>query len=150
MPRSRLLRALCCASIAAVSAGCARGTRPDSPRLEGRTVALLPMDNRSNDLRAPEKARDGVFEAMGKSGYRVLDLAAIDQAMDSLGVHYGGQLSAVPLGSLREALAADVYCYGTVVEYGFKSAVALTQRKVELRLRCVDPGGGPVFDGSGV
>lgn len=58
-------------------------------------------------------------------------------------------MRAVKLEQIGNKIAADVYCYGTVVEFAFKSAGVLSQRKVEIKLKRVHAKSGRVlFEGN--
>lgn len=116
-------------------------------------IALLPLENGSNDVDAPQKVRSALFEAMQAEGYRLVAFEHIDGPLKDVGVTLGGQLSL--FDNKREVLhnliPADIYAYGAVLEYGFKNAIALTQRRVELKLRFVEAQTGRiVFEGTEV
>lgn len=133
--------------------GCSTAPRA-SPATESTPpllIAVLPFENHSNDVDAPQKVRTALFEKMNAREFRLLELDKIDSALRNVSVTLGSQLEL--LENRREVLngliPADVYCYGTVVEFAFKNAVALTQRKVELKLRLVDAKTGAVlFEGT--
>ncbi|MBI4401506.1 MAG: DUF799 family lipoprotein [Nitrospirae bacterium] len=113
-------------------------------------IALLPFVNHSNDVEAPQKVRAALFETMKTRNYRLLELDNIDRSLREVDVTLGAQLRL--FDDKRELLyklvPADVHCYGTVVEFVFKNAVALTQRKVELQLKLVEAKTGEVlFEG---
>jgi len=117
-------------------AGCAASeTRPAS----GRVVALLPLANESVDVEAAGKIRAALTKAMTEKGFRLADAAAVDSVLkERFGVTDGGQLRVVTPEKLKGVLPGEVWCFGTVKEYGFKSAAALSQRKVVIALKAVE------------
>lgn len=119
-------------------------TRPDAP-----VVALLPFANESLELRAPELARAAVAAGLEERGYRVLEAAKVDSALRELGYTDGGQLGSLSHAALKAALPADFYAFGTVVEYGVASAVALTRRSVSLKFGLVDAAGKTAYASEG-
>jgi hypothetical protein len=116
-------------------------------------IALLPLDNGSNDIGAPQKVRAALFKAMKERGFHLLPLEQIDQGLKEIGITLGGQLNLFDdrRDVLNQLVPADIYCYGAVIDFGFKNAVALTQRKVELKLKLVEARSGQVlFEGQEV
>jgi len=109
------------------------------------TIALLPMNSEVLDLSASGFIRERLFEKMQERGFPLTDLETVDAALRVLGVTDGGQLAAVSVEDLRSALGAGILCYGTILDYAFKSMVALSQRRVELELKMVNAGSGFVL-----
>lgn len=103
-------------------------------------IALLPLTNDSNDIEASMKVRVALLDAMRAKGYRLLELKEIDGPLKDANVTLGAQLQLFDdkRELFNKLVPADIHCYGTVVEFAFKNAVALTQRKVELKLKLVD------------
>lgn len=122
------------------------GSHPYSKR---GMVALLPFENQTNNMEAAQKVRQMLYEQMKLKGYRLIELNEIDSQLKILGITDGGQLGALSLKQIRDKIRADRFCYGSVIEFGQKSAVALTQRKVEINLKLVETRTGKViFEGS--
>ena len=83
--------------------------------------------------------------------FRLSELNDIDDALKQVNVTLGGQLGLFESRRemLNDLVPADIYCHGTLVEFTFKNAVALTQRKVELKLTLVNAKTGTVlFEGT--
>lgn len=129
--------------LAAVS--CAPQVRKTPGAAALPTIALLPMNSEVVDLSASDFIRERLFEKMQERGFPLVDLKTVDAALIPLGITDGGQLSAVSVEDLRGALDAGILCYGTILDYAFKSAVALSQRRVEVELKMVDAGNGSVL-----
>lgn len=136
-------------ALAALLSACAANPTAET-RWGGRTIAVLPFSNESNDVEAPERVRSALEKELASRGYRLLPRAELDPAMKKLGVFDGAHLKTIPQAALAEELPAGAYCRGTLVDYVFKSVVALSQRRVELRLECSDKEGAKLFEGSGV
>lgn len=132
---------------AALLAGCAgQQAAPTS----GPLFAVFPLENQSNDVDAADKVRKVLLEEMRAKGFRLVPPETVDAALKDLGVTDGGQLRAVPFERIRAGLTAERFVYGTLVDYGIKSAVAFTQRRVELKLRVLDSAGAVAFEDAGV
>lgn len=131
-----------------VLAACHSGPAIRQPSRELPVIAVLPFDNQSTDLEAPDKVRSAVYAGLKERGYRLVALDSVDAELKRLGVSEGGQLGAVGLEKLRAWIQADLYCYGDVLDFSFKSVVALSQRKVSLALRLVSATGETVLEDS--
>ena len=128
------------------AAACASPAKRDPDR-GMPLVAVLPMANQSVNIEAPDKVRPVLMEAMMARGYRLVPSPKLDASLKELGFNGGDQLGALDLGRLKAKEPADWYCYGTVEDFVFKSAVALSQKKVTLRLKIVEAASGMiVFD----
>lgn len=140
MPRS--LRVLALLLLAA----CASSAR--KPAANARLVAVLPLSNESLDVEAPAKVRKVLVQAMKDKGFNVYDTDALDKTLrEKYGVTDGGQLRVVTADKLHWEIPAELFCYGAIKDYGFKSAVGVSQRKVELALRVADASGKIVYEG---
>ncbi|MBI4347758.1 MAG: DUF799 family lipoprotein [Elusimicrobia bacterium] len=127
--------------------GCA-STAPRQPLpYGGSTIALLLLTNNSNSVKAPEIVRRYLAAEFRRRMYRVQDEKETDAALDRLGIRDGGEIRTVPFKKLSRAVRADVLCFGTVLEYAFKSALLLSVSRVRLSLHCDTSDGKPVFDG---
>ena len=125
---------------------CKSGPATTRPPRELPLIAVLPFNNQSTDLDAPDKVRSAVYSGLKERGNRLMALDTVDAELKRLGVSEGGQLGAVGLEKLRAGIPADLYCYGDVLDFSFKSLVALSQRKVSLSLRLVSATGETVLE----
>jgi len=133
------------------ASGCAASAHDVSSAQAAPHIAILPFENHSNDVEAPQKVRAALFEEMKARNFRLLPLGQIDESLREVNVVLGAQLRLFDdkRELLNKLVPADIHCYGTVVEFVFKNAVALTQRKVELKLKLVDARTGVVlFEGT--
>ena len=148
MKTSRILCSLSC-SLLLAQAACRSGPGIKQPPQPLPVIAVLPFDNQSTDIEASTKVRSAVYNELEKRGYRLAGLDKIDGELKQLGISDGGQLRAVTMEKLHAGIQADLFCYGDVLDFSFKSVVALTQRKVALKLRLASSiTGETVFEGS--
>ncbi|MBI2069168.1 MAG: DUF799 family lipoprotein [Elusimicrobia bacterium] len=138
------MRPILAVFLCVVLAACAASSKKTG-LISNHRIALFPLANDSNDLEAPSLVRVALFKEMGKKGHLLIPMEEIDAQLKEMGVTDGGQLGAIDVERLREKIPADRFCYGTLVEFTFKSAVALSQRKVEIRLKLVDAHNGAVL-----
>ena len=145
-----LFLGLCVLTLMHQLIGCGTPSRQAVTEAPPPLIALLPLENHSNDIDAPMKVRKELHGAMSEQGYRLVDLDRIDGSLKDISVTLGVQarlLEGKPevLGRL---IPADIYCFGAVVEFAFKSAAALTMRKVEIELKLIEAKSGDVlFEG---
>lgn len=140
-----LLAACCgCAGKAASLVSPALRTAAD-PR-----VAVLPFDNQTTDLSAPDIMRKLAAEGFARRGYPVLDAAGVDEKLSALGVSEGGQLPGVKTQDIGKALGADLLCYGDVEDFTFQNLGFLIRKNVTLHVRLVSASTGEtLYEGSG-
>lgn len=145
-----LLLGLCLITLVHVLTGCGTSPRQAATQIPPPLIALLPLENHSNDVDAPIKVRKALHDAMIERGFRLLDLDRIDGPLKDISVTLGVQarlLESRP-DVLSQLIPADVYCFGAVVEFAFQSAAALTTRKVEIELKLIKAKSGEVlFEG---
>lgn len=118
-----------------VLAGC-KVEPPKPPLVE--TVAVLPFDNESNDLNAPDVLQDYVYRALLNSPYRPLDIKLVNDRLASVGIVDGGQLAAVDPVKLGKDLGVHALLFGNVETFGYTNVGYYTSRKVTIELRMVD------------
>ncbi len=117
--------------------GCNAATKKIQIPHSQAVIAILPFDNQSTNIEASDKVRSAVYTELKERGYALVGLDTIDDTLKQLGISEGGQLKAVSAEKLRAGIQADLFCYGNVLDFNFKSIVALSQRKVALELRFV-------------
>ena len=145
-----LLFGLCLLTLVHPVTGCGASSRQAATQAPPPLIALLPLENHSNDIDAPAKVRKELHIAMNEQGYRLVDLDRIDGSLKDISVTLGVQARLLETKPevLRQLIQADVYCFGAVVEFVFQSAAALTMRKVELDLKLIEAKSGEVlFEG---
>ena len=119
----------------ALLAGC-RVVPPRPPLVE--TVAVLPFDNESNELDAPDILQRLVHLALLNTPYRPLDIDFVNKKLADAGITDGGQLAAVDPVLLGKDLGVHALLFGNVESFGYTNIGFYVQRKVTLELRLVD------------
>lgn len=140
-----LLAAGCgCAAKAVYLVSPALRTAPD-PR-----VAVLPFDNQSTDMAAPDVMRKLTEEGFERRGYPALAAGEVDAKLSALGVSEGGQLPGLKPQDIGKALGADLLCYGDVEDFTFQNLGFLIRKNVTLHVRLVSASTGEtLYEGSG-
>lgn len=121
---------------------------PKPPLVE--SVAVLPFDNESNELNAPDIMQDYVYRALLNSPYRPLDIKQINDKLAAVGIVDGGQLAAVDPVKLGKDLGVQALIYGIVNDFGYTNIGYYTSRKVAIDLKMVSvDNGDTIWEGSG-
>ncbi len=141
---------VCPAALAAAMlllAACASLPRPEVPDVtERRSVALLPLQNDTNDVDGPAVVRDKMAKALADRGVAVRDLGAADAVLrDGFGVTIGGQAEGVDPQRLGEALNVDALLFGVLMDFQETTLGAYNVRKVRARFRLVSASTGSVI-----
>lgn len=143
------MNALGVALIALIAlAGCRPPAVPKPPLVE--TVAVLPFDNESNDLNAPDILQKYVHLALSASPYRPLDIKEVNEKLAAAGIVDGGQLAAVDPVKLGRDLGVHALVFGNVESFGYTNVGYFASRKVTVQLRMVEVATGQtIWEGSG-
>ena len=146
------LRVLACALF--LAAGCAgKAAYLVSPALRSAAdprVAVLPFDNQSTDIGAPDIMRKLAAEGFEKRGYPALPAEEVDGKLSSLGVSEGGQLPGVKPEALGRALGVDLLVYGNVEDFTFQNLGFVIRKLVALRVKVVSASTGEtLYEGTG-
>ena len=126
-------------SLAAL-AGCA-ASAPSSVRHTSpfpSAIALLPLENQSLDLRAPEILRELLDTYLSAANFNLTDVAEADEKIRGLGISEGGQLNAVKPQKLGGLLEADALLYGDIETFNNANIGVYASRTVKVRLWLVD------------
>ncbi|MFB0515875.1 MAG: GNA1162 family protein [Candidatus Neomarinimicrobiota bacterium] len=102
------------------------------------SIAVLPFDNQTTDIDAPEMIRDLMNREIQKSGYTILDPGAVTLTLREEGISYGGQLNAISVEELQELLDADALVYGEIVDFKHFITGLYNERSVATQSRLVD------------
>ena len=116
-------------------AGC-KTVPPKPPLVE--TVAVLPFDNESNDLNAPDIMQKYIYLALQHSPYKPLDIKTVNDKLASVGIDDGGQLAAVDPKKLGTDLGVQALLFGDVESFDYTNIGYFTSRKVTVSLKLVD------------
>jgi len=121
--RRRTGEVLLCALLLLSLAGCggrksAVRNEPPLPASTGPKVAVAPLENRSNDISAPEIVRSAFITEILQRGWNVLPAEESDRVLrETLGINYGGQLASTTPGEVCRELGVEGVFYGEVREW---------------------------------
>jgi len=91
--------------------------KQDSEKKSATVIAVLPVDNKTHDLKAPQLLRLKVFDELYFKGYSKLPLEIIDQKLEHL---YSGEKNngagVVSPSVIKELVGADAAMYCTLSE----------------------------------
>ena len=143
------LKVLLLLTLVVVAAPACRPPAPPKPPLV-ESVAVLPFDNESNELNAPDIMQDYVYRALLNSAYRPIDIKQVNDKLTSVGIVDGGQLAAVDPVKLGKDLGVHALIFGTVNEFGYTNIGFYTSRKVDIALKMVSVDTGEtIWEGNG-
>src|ERR1700690_63497 len=108
-------------------------------------VAVLPMDNESNDLDGPTFVRKLMQDNLAARGFRVLPLAEIDAQLKVQGFTDGGQLRATTPQKIGEWTGADTLLYSTLENFDYINVGIYAQRRVKILAKLVSAKTGAKF-----
>ncbi len=106
------------------------------------TIALLPFENQSLDLRAPELLRDLMDTYLSAANFNLTDVKEAEEKLRGIGIQEGGQLNAVTPQKVGELLGAEALLYGDIETFNNANVGVYAQRTVKVSLRLVDAGTG--------
>jgi hypothetical protein len=106
------------------------------------TIALLPFENQSLDLRAPEIMSDLMDTYLSAANFNLTDVKEAEEKLKGIGIMEGGQLNAVTPQKVGELLGADALLYGDIETFNNANVGVYAQRTVKVSLRLVDAGTG--------
>jgi len=122
-----------------VLAGCAGSKVYVAPEyVSSGKIAVLPMDNESNDLDGPVFVRKLMYEGLAVRGFQVLSTGAIDEQLKQNGFTDGGQLRATTPQKIGEWTGADTLLYSTLESFDYINVGFYAQRRVKVFARLVD------------
>jgi hypothetical protein len=102
------------------------------------TLALLPFENQSLDLLAPEIFRELMDTYLSASGFNIIDVKEAEEKLHGIGISEGGQLNAVTPQKVAALLEADALLYGDIETFNNANIGVYAGRTVKVRLWLVD------------
>jgi hypothetical protein len=100
-------------------------------------VAVLPLDNQTNDLDGPEMVRQLMQQYLPQRGYDTIPLEEIDEKLRSIGITDGGQLGAVKFDAVGTALGVDGLIYGQLIDFDEINIGVYSQKKVQAQFTLI-------------
>jgi hypothetical protein len=101
-------------------------------------IAILPMDNESNDLDGPTFVRKLLYEGLAARGFQVLPTGPIDDQLKAQGFTDGGQLRATTPQKIGEWTGADTLLYSTLESFDYINVGFYAQRRVKVFSQLVE------------
>jgi hypothetical protein len=125
--------------ISALIVGCASKTqqilKPDQEKNTVKVIAVLPVDNKTPDVKAPLLLRSKVLDELYFKGYTKLPLEVIDRKLEPLySNEIKGTKGVVAPQVLKELVGADAVMYCTLTEG--KRSVSMFYAPVTIAARC--------------
>ncbi len=111
---------------------------PDYTVKPPRSIAVLPAQNETVNLKAPEEFRSLVHAKIAAKGYETPGIADMDQKLQKRGIHEGGQIHSLTPQELGKLLGVDAVLYTTVTEFSTAYLVAYTSITVGTRFELKD------------
>ena len=111
---------------------------PDYKAKPPRSIAVLPAQNETVNLKAPEEFRPLVHSAITAKGYETPGIADIDKKLHEKGIHEGGQIHSLTPQELGKLLGVEAVLYTTVTEFSTSYLVAYASMTVGARFELKD------------
>lgn len=109
------------------------------------TIALLPFENQSLDLRAPGIMSELLDTYLSAAQFNLTDVKEAEEKLRGIGIQEGGQLNAVTPQKLGALLEADALLYGDIETFNNANIGVYASRTVKVRLWLVDAKSGTVL-----
>ena len=146
--RRALLFPLVAAPIVAVTlSGCGlpKAQYIRNPYPKPSVIAVLPITNHSNDVKAPELMRKLAATALGKGGYAVVPAERVDAKLKAAGITQGGQLRSKTPAELARITGAPALFIGTLKKASHVTLGVYLNRKVEFAAELFDVTGARIW-----
>lgn len=119
--------------------GCASKTsitmEKDSEKNAAKVIAVLPVDNKTPDVKAPQLLRSKVLDELCFKGYSKLPLEVVDKKLELLSNgDKNSRAGAVAPGVIKDLVGVDAGMYCTLTES--KSTFSLFYAPITIAARC--------------
>ncbi len=117
------------AGILTLLSGCA-STSDTQPEVNanGKTIAVMPLDNQSNSVAGALYMREEMFELLKLKGYAPIPIEQTNQQLSNMfGISLGGQVTEADLSKIAAGLKVDAIMTGTLKNF---SSVLLSYNEV--------------------
>jgi len=111
---------------------------PDYTVKPPRSIAVLPAQNETVSLKAPEEFRPLVHSIIAAKGYETLGIADIDKKLQGKGIREAGQIHSLTPQELGKLLGVDAVLYTTVTEFSTAYLLAYASMTVGARFELKD------------
>lgn len=133
--------------IAAMVAGVGFIAVTGAAHASGPRIAVLPFDNCSNSMRAPEALRKAVTELLVSRGYEVVPADVTDAILREMGITQGGQVDSKTPRELAIRLGVSALVKGTVTDFRYVTLGFGQSRIVGASVRILNPKGDLIWGG---
>jgi hypothetical protein len=103
-----------------------------------RSILILPPNNQSPDVNAPNAVLAQMSKPIAEAGYYVIPVTLMAASFQENGVYNGADAQSITPKKLREIFAADAALYTDITEYGNSYHLISAETAVSLRSRLVD------------
>lgn len=101
-----------------------------------RTVAILPFENGSNNIDAPEKLRELFKNKFALKFYKVLPTEEIDQILlDDFGITLGEHFEGMAFEDIKAKIGADAYVFGNITHFDQTIAGVINIKRVRAKMK---------------
>lgn len=101
-----------------------------------RTVAILPFENGSNNIDAPNKLRELFKSKFGLKFYKVLAIEEVDQILlDDFGITLGEHFEDVDFEEIKAKIGADAYVFGNITHFDQTIAGIINIKRVRAEMK---------------
>jgi hypothetical protein len=116
-----------------------------------KRLAVLPFQNDTTDVDAPNYIRERLIPAFEKRLYHIMPVEETDMILrDQMGITLGGQLEMASVEKLKEVLQVEGLLYGTIMDFGETTTGLVNVRKVRGKFKMVDTHTQAVFWENGI
>ena len=112
-------------------------------------VGVLPADNQSVDMRAPDTVRKAVISMLIYLGYLPVYSPAQEKSLRKIGLTDGGQLKAFTAAQLHNVLRTDGLLYTNIETFKETNVGVYQNREVKINLALKDSQGEKLWDVEG-
>ena len=125
-----------------ISSGCVPGIPhtlvPDYQSKTPTSVAVVPVQNETVDMDAPQLFRPKLFNIIPYKGYLSPPIAEIDSKLAEKDIRDAGQLNSMTPQEIGKLLNVDAVLYSTVTEWSTTYLVVYTSVKVGAKFQLID------------
>jgi hypothetical protein len=101
-------------------------------------LAILPMNNITNDLSGPDVVRTVLQQGLSRKGYRTIPIDVTDEKLREAGITDGGQLTYLTPREVGKLLEVDGLLYGELRDFRLVNLGFYISRQVEADFRLVE------------
>jgi hypothetical protein len=120
-------------------------TTPDFPKLQPKTVLVLPPENTTSNTEVMEKAYPYIFSKLAQRGYYVVSPELAMQLFVANKLNDPGRLNALPTQKFAEVFGIDAILKTRVIEWSSKYVVLSSSVNVGFEMSLIDARSGKLL-----